>query len=222
MIRVFAIHTAMALVEPITQLFKENLPDVKLNHLADDSLIQEVIANNRVTPAVRRRMFSYYHNAVDAGADIIFNTCSSIGEVAQMARLFLPIPIIKIDDYMAEKAVEKGKRIGVLATLPTTLEPTANLIREKAREKNISVDIVEGLADGAFQAVMSGDRETHDKLILKASERVAEKADVIVLAQGSMARMEKQLADVTGKIVLSSPLLGVLSVKEYIRLQNLK
>jgi aspartate/glutamate racemase len=216
MIKVFAVHTAMALVEPITQLFKEHLPDVKLNHLADDSLIQEVIANNQVTPAVRRRLFSYYQSAADAGANIIFNTCSSIGEVAQMARMFLPIPLIKIDDAMAEKAVEKGKKIGVLATLPTTLQPTVNLVLAKAKEKNFSVEIVEGLAEGAFQAIMSGDRETHDKLILKASERVAGSADVIVLAQGSMARMEKQLAEITGKIVLSSPLLGVLSIKDFI------
>ena len=48
----------MALVEPLTKLFKEHLPEVKLNHIADDSLIQEVIANNEVTPAVRRRLIS--------------------------------------------------------------------------------------------------------------------------------------------------------------------
>lgn len=222
MIRVFAVHTAMAMIEPTTNLFKEHLPEVKLNHLADDSLIQEVIANNQVTPAVRKRLFNYYQSAVDAGANIIFNTCSSIGDVAQMARLFLPIPLIKIDDAMAEQAVEKGKKIGVLATLPTTLKPTANLVLAKAKEKNISVEIVEGLAEGAFQAMMSGDKETHDKLILKASEKVADKADVIVLAQGSMARMEQQLADVTGKIVLSSPLLGVLSIKDYILNHQLK
>ena len=51
MIRVVAVHTAMALVEPLTKIFKEYLPEVKLNHIADDSLIQEVIANDQVTPA---------------------------------------------------------------------------------------------------------------------------------------------------------------------------
>ncbi|HPN47899.1 MAG TPA: hypothetical protein PL114_08230, partial [Bacteroidales bacterium] len=60
MTRVFAVHTATALIEPITALFKEHLPQVKLNHIADDSLIQEVIAEGRVTPAVKRRMLACY------------------------------------------------------------------------------------------------------------------------------------------------------------------
>ena len=216
MTRVFAVHTALAMVEPTTELFKKYLPDVKLNHIVDDSLIQEVIEFNKVTQAVAKRLVNCFHMAVDARAEIIFNTCSSIGEIAQMARKMIPIPLLKIDDPMAIKAVESASRIGVLATLPSTLTPTANLLKAMANERNKKIEVVEGLAKGAFQAVMSGDRETHDNLILKASEAVAGKVDVIVLAQGSMARMEEKLSEVTGKKVLSSPLSGVLGVKEFI------
>lgn len=216
MIRVFAVHTALAMVEPVNELFKQHLPDVKLNHIVDDSLIQEVIEFNKVTPAVAKRLVNCYHMAVDARADIIFNTCSSIGEIAQAARKMVPVPILKIDDPMAIEAVETAQKIGVLATLPTTLTPTANLLRTMARERNKQVNIVEGLAEGAFQAVMAGDREIHDNLILKASEKVAEQVDLMVLAQGSMARMADKLAEVSGKPVLSSPFSGVLGVKKYI------
>jgi Asp/Glu/hydantoin racemase len=213
MTRIFAVHTATALIEPITALFKEHLPDVKLNHIADDSLIQEVIANGKVTPMVKKRMLSYYYAAVDAGADYIFNTCSSVGDVADNANLFLPIPVIRIDEQMALKAVELSGKIGVIATLPTTLEPTANLLKKIAFQKGKAITIVEGLAAGAFEAGMSGDRHRHDALILEASQKIASQVDVIVLAQGSMARMEQQLAKESGKIVLSSPLLGVLGLK---------
>lgn len=216
MIRVFAVHTALAMVEPVNELFREHLPEVKLNHIVDDSLIQEVIEFNKVTPAVAKRLVSCYHIAVDSRADIIFNTCSSIGEIAQDARKQIPIPLLKIDDPMAIKAVESAERIGVLATLPSTLAPTAKLLQTMADERNKKIEIVEGLAKGAFEAVMSGDRETHDKLILKASEQVANDVDLIVLAQGSMAKMQDKLEEVSGKPVLSSPLSGVLGVKEYI------
>ena len=64
----------MALVGPLTEIFKEYLPEVKLNHIADDSLIQEVIANDKVTPAVRRRLLAYYHTAATAGAAVVVNT----------------------------------------------------------------------------------------------------------------------------------------------------
>ncbi|MBN2213169.1 MAG: hypothetical protein JW723_02905 [Bacteroidales bacterium] len=216
MIRVVAVHTAMALVEPITELFREHIPEVKLSHIADDSLIQEVIAHNEVTPAVRKRLFAYYHAAVDAGGNLVFNTCSSVGEVAEAGRLFVPVPILRIDEPMAVRAVKTGKRIGVLATLQTTLEPTIALLKKKARERNREIEIIEGLAKGAFQAVMAGDRDKHDKLILEASEKIKGKVDLFVLAQGSMARIEKQLADKTRKPVLSSPLSGVLGVKDYL------
>jgi len=216
MIKVFAVHTATALIEPLTALFKEHLPDVKLNHIADDSLIQEVIANGKVTPMVKKRMLSYYYAAVDAGADYIFNTCSSVGNVADNANLFLPIPVIRIDEQMALKAIELSDKIGVIATLPTTLGPTANLLKKIAAEKGKSITIVECLAEGAFESMMSGDRDKHDVLILEASKKLASQVDVIVLAQGSMARMEQQLAKESGKIILSSPLLGVLGLKELI------
>lgn len=217
MIKVFAVHTALAMVEPVTQLFKEHLPEVKLNHIVDDSLIQEVIANNTVTPAVAKRLLNCYHTAVDAGADIIFNTCSSIGEIAQIARKIVAIPVLKIDDPMASEAVSMANRIGVLATLPTTLAPTVKLLQTMAEVQGKQIEVVEGLAEGAFQAMMSGDRDTHDNLILKASEAVAPKVDLIVLAQGSMGRMQEQLEALTGKKVLSSPLSGTLGVKKYIK-----
>jgi Asp/Glu/hydantoin racemase len=216
MIRVVAVHTAMALVEPVTELFKEHLPEVKLNHIADDSLIQEVISQNEVTPAVRKRLFYYYHAAEDAGASLILNMCSSVGEVAEAGRLFVTIPILRIDEPMAVRAVKSGKKIGVLATLQTTLAPTAALLKKKAKESNRNIEIVEGLAQGAFQAMMAGDRDRHDKLIMEACEKLKSKVDLFVLAQGSMARMEKQLADKTRKPVLSSPLSGVLGVKDYL------
>lgn len=83
---VAAIHTALAMVEPTKALFAEHLPDVRLINIIDESLIQDVISTGSVPPAVKKRLLNYYFSAVDAGADIIFNTCSSVGEIASVAR----------------------------------------------------------------------------------------------------------------------------------------
>lgn len=132
-----------------------------------------------------------------------------------------PVKVFRIDGPMAEKAVREGKKIGVIATLNTTLEPTVKLLEKKAAEAGVEVEIVNGLADGAFAAGQSGDKATHDRLIEEVAKQLADKVDVIVLAQGSMAAMEQKLVEMTGKIVLSSPLLGVLGVKEYLKQQGL-
>lgn len=213
---VVAIHTAMAMVDPTKELFAEHLPDVRLINIVDDSLIQDVIRDGKVSAAVAKRLMNYFHSAVDAGADVIFNTCSSVGEVAIMAREFISVPLIKIDDAMAQKAVENYAKIGVLATLSTTLGPTVKLIKRISDQLSKKVVTEEGLAEGAFEALMTGDNEKHDKRILDTSVNLADKVDAFVLAQGSMARMETRITGETGKQVLSSPLSGVLNVKSVI------
>ena len=216
MIRVVCVHTAMALVEPLTKIFKEYLPEVKLNHIADDSLIQEVIANDAVTPAVRRRLLSHYVAAADAGADVVFNTCSSVGDIADYGNIYAPIPVFRIDYPMAVEAVTTANRIGVISTLPTTLAPTRRLLENEAKKAGREVVLVDGLADGAFAAGQSGDGETHDRLIAEAATKIAGQVDMFVLAQGSMARMEQRLAEMTGKPVLSSPVSGVKGLRKFL------
>lgn len=218
MIKVVAVHTAMALVEPLTKIFKEVLPEVKLNHIADDSLIQEVIANNKVTPAVRRRLLANYMAAADSGADVIFNCCSSVGDVADLGNEIAPVPVFRIDYPMAMEAVTSAKRIAVISTLSTTLDPTRRLLERCAKETGREVVLVDGLADGAFAAGQSGDGETHDRLIAEAAMKIADKVDLFVLAQGSMARMEKKLSEMTGKPVLSSPVSGVRGLRKFLKL----
>ena len=215
---VICVHTAMALVEPLTKLFAELIPEVKVDHIADSSLIKEVIAHNEVTPAVRRRLLSYYNAAADAGADVVFNTCSSVGDVADYGDQYARIPVFRIDRPMAAEAVARYERIGVISTLPTTLDPTCRLLRSEAEKAGKTVTLVEGLADGAFAAGQSGDGATHDRLIAEAAQRIADRVDMFVLAQGSMARMEQRLSELTGKPVLSSPVLGVKGLRQFLNL----
>ena len=211
---VAAIFTAQSIVESTKQLFAELVPGCRVISIIEDALIQDVIRAGQVTPEIARRLVRYYLAAQDTGADLIFNTCSSIGDVAIMARSLVAIPLVKIDDAMAAEAVRMGARVGVLATLQTTLAPTVRLVKAQAAAAGRSVSVVEGLAQGAFEALTAKQPEKHDELVTAAAEQVAKQADVIVLAQGSMARMEEALAKKTGKPVLSSPRRGVLEVKE--------
>jgi Asp/Glu/hydantoin racemase len=211
---VAAVFTAQSIVESIKQMFAEFVPDCRVISIIEDALIQDVIREGQVTPAIARRLVRYYLAAQDTGADLIFNTCSSIGDVAIMARSLVSIPIVKIDDAMAAEAVRTGARVGVLATLPTTLAPTVRLVKAQAEKAGRTVSVVEGLAKGAYEALVAKQPEKHDQMVTAAAEQVATQVDVIVLAQGSMARMDAALAKKTGKPVLSSPRRGVLEVKE--------
>lgn len=210
---VVAVYTGQGLAEPLKKQFDELLPGVRLVNIVDDSLIAEVVREGEVTPGVKRRLMQYYQNGVDIGASIILNTCSSVGEVASNARPFINIPLIKIDESMAVEAVESYRSIGVLATLPTTLQPTMRLLQQQAEQRGRSVELIDGLAAGAYDALVSGRPDEHDRILMETAVRIAEQADALVLAQGSMARMEAQLAQRIGKPVLSSPRRSVLEIK---------
>ena len=210
---VVAVYTGQGLADPLKKVFQEVLPDCRLVNIIDDSLIGDVVRAGQVPPGVARRLVQYFHNGEELGADVILNTCSSVGEVADDARKMIGIPIVKIDEAMAMQAVQRYERIAVLATLPSTLEPTIRLIHKHADSIGRKVMIVKGLAEGAFDALVSGMPEEHDRILMETARRVTDQAEVLVLAQGSMARMEEALKETTGKPVLSSIRSGVEQVK---------
>jgi Asp/Glu/hydantoin racemase len=168
-----------------------------------------VVREQGISPASEARMTHLAHAAQAAGADIIFSACSSLGPALDVAARSVAVPVVKIDEAMASEAVRRGERIGVLATVPTTLKPTCDLVMAKAAALGRTVSIQERLCDGAFDVLMSGDRPRHDAMVADQAARLAKDVDVIVLAQASMARLAEPLQEQTKILVLASPRLGV-------------
>jgi hypothetical protein len=115
---------------------------------------------------------------------------------------------------MAEQAVQRGRRLGVAATLQTTLQPTTRLLHSKAQQLGKQVEITPLLIEGAYQKLMAGDREGHDHLLVEKLQELAQKTDVVVLAQASMARVLPRLSDADREKVLVSPRLAMERVKD--------
>lgn len=183
-------------------------------HLVDESLIQDTIRAGRLRKLTMRRLVDQIASAEAAGADAVLVTCSSIGPGVTLAQQFFEIPVLRIDETMAEAAVQQAATIGVLATLRTTLDPTTALLREKAAQAGRAVELVECLCEEAFPAVLAGDTETHDRILRKALMEDLKGVDLIVLAQASMARVVATLPPGSLAVpVLSSPELAVLCAR---------
>ena len=206
--QVFIIHTSDVSVKDMKSLFKELAPDVIVRNIIDDSLLPEVLENGGVTKNVIKRICAYALQAEIAGADLIFNQCSSVGEAADIAAGLVNIPLIKVDEKMAEVACKTGNKIGVIATLQTTLGPTVRLIKKTADKIEKEVQITEKLCEGAFDLLKSGDEKAHNKIVINAIKELTKKVDVIVCAQGSMVVLLAELGE-TPVPVLTSPRLGV-------------
>jgi Asp/Glu/hydantoin racemase len=188
------------------------MPEVEVFHLTDESLIRNTISAQRLTKTTVRRMANMIESAHDAGAAAVMVTCSSIGPGVAVARMLFEFPVLRVDEPMAQAAVNTGKRIGVAATLRTTLDPTIELIRDTAALGNRDIEITPSLAEGAFEAVLAGNTEKHDSLLTEALRELRRKVDVVVLAQASMARVIPQLES-EGAPILSSPELAVQNAR---------
>lgn len=204
------VHTSATLVPVFQELCNRYLPGIKTFNIVDDSLIKNVIACGELTPATARRVVNYAGSAEAAGADYILFTCSSIGAAVEAAAELTGVPVLRVDQPMADKAVATGKRIGVIATLPTTLGPTQDLVKRRALHAGKPVEITAVLCEGAFEALMSGDAAKHDTMVAAALKELVAKVDVVVLAQASMARVVETLDEADRKIpILASPTIAI-------------
>lgn len=194
--------------------------DLQIMMYTDPTIIDETIINSKVTPAVAKRLVKMYMDAVTSGAEIVYNICSSVGDVADAAKnLFdiMGVPLIRIDEEMAISAINSGRRIGVLATLRTTLEPTKRLIKRCAQAMGADIEIKGVLVDITFKK----SQQELDEILIDKARSISDKVDVILLAQASMAICEEKIAQATGKTVVSSARFGAIAVSKAItRLKN--
>ncbi|WP_439590858.1 aspartate/glutamate racemase family protein [Microbacterium sp.] len=186
MSRIAFLHTGAVVIGPVTDRARAALPDATFVNYLDDRIVADLGDASRAA-SVPERVADLARAAKAAGADVVMLTCSSISHLAAPTAAEVGIRVLRIDEAMADAAVAAGSRIAVLATLPTTLVPTVALLRERAELAGAEPVIVEEVVDGAFAAVSAGDRATHDALVAAAIERRGADADVVVLAQASMA-----------------------------------
>src|SRR5688572_27043190 len=179
------IHTTPVNLPSFRDLAAEHLSGIRVINILDDSLLADVMAAGGVTDQVRRRLRAYVAQAQVAGAQAVMSCCSSIGDAVDEIAARSDVPVLRIDAPMAEEAVRlvrPGHTIGVLATVRTTLDPTASLIRRVAEREGKPAHVDAVLVEGAYEALRAGNGDEHDRRVGAALQDQLTRADVIVLA----------------------------------------
>ena len=214
--RVACVHTAVGTIGIVVPLFREMLPEAELVHFVDDSAVKDAVALGRVDERLTRRMCNLYLSAELAGASAILLCCSTVGETADVGARLVGVPVLRIDEPMAKTGVALGSRIALVATVASTVAPSANLVQRKAVEVGKQVEVVPHLCKGAFELLGAGDVARHDEMVVEAIRHLAGQSDVVLLAQASMMRVLPQVSDLSVP-VLASPRLGVERVRDVLQ-----
>ncbi|WP_433828223.1 hypothetical protein ACQP2E_02210 [Actinoplanes sp. CA-015351] len=189
------LHTADVHVETFQRLVTELAPGWTVRHVVDESLLADARVDG-VTPEIAGRVRGRL--AELAEADVIVCTCSTIGATAEEANA------LRVDRPMTDAAVAMGKRIAVVATVESTLEPTMALLRESAANAGAQVTLLPSRCLSAWQHFESGDHPSYHAAVADHVRTIMIDADVdvVVLAQASMTPAADLL---TGAPVLTSP-----------------
>lgn len=159
-----------------------------------------------------------YMNAVCERCDIILSACviaSTVCDKAQELSKMIKTPIISIESGMCKEAVRIGKRIGILGTIPTSVESVKKKI-ETLQKNNLDGEIITYFVESN----VGTDKKVLDERVLHAAKDIANRVDVILLAQGSIAHTADDISLKTGKPVLGSVEYAAKNLKEVLDMYN--
>ena len=207
------LHTSPVHVARFERLLAESDPQIPARHLVHEKVLEE-IRRAGFTPSVRARIAAAVREAADVNTAVVVCTCSTIGGCAEEVEL--DRPLVRVDRAMAEHAVAIGSAILVVAALGTTLVPTKALMLDVAKTAGKTIRITEVLCESAWPKFEAGDQTGYLQTIAECVRTHAAQADVVVLAQASMADAAGLCSDLPVPI-LSSPRLGVAAALQVYR-----
>lgn len=198
------LQTSFAKRDDTVAYLSEHVPGVRVAFITDSTLLEDIRSAGGPTESVIERMRLYARAAELSGADLILNSCSTVGEVADIYRNDVSIPVMKIDEPMAMEAARLGSKVALVATVETTLPPSERMI--VAHGKKLGKEIVcdRYLEQDAFAALQNGDRDTHNRILLERMRALDTMGyDVIVMAQVSMRALLPDLTDLKTPVLTS-------------------
>ncbi|MBU9711662.1 aspartate/glutamate racemase family protein [Evansella tamaricis] len=207
------IHTTPVTIDALKKLVSGMIPECETINILDDTILPQLI-NGGTLEDITPRWEQYAKVLESRGADVILSACSSVGEVVDVVQPKVDVPVMRIDEAMGEHAISNATKIGVAATLETTMGPTINLLRKKAEEIGKTVEFTQQVASSAYEKLVQGDKEGHDQDVAAVLKQLASKTEFVVLAQASMARVVATFPTEEQSRFLTSPKLGIAAVKE--------
>ncbi|TPK62408.1 arylsulfatase [Mesorhizobium sp. B2-4-15] len=184
-----------------------------LFHTVREDLLRKAVELGGATSDVIEAAAEAMRAELRPGVDAVICTCSTIGAAADIANSGSHQPVLRIDRPMARESVRSADRILVLATVVTTIAPSVALLEAEARKAGQNPVIESIVLDKARALFLTGATEDYLDAVAEGISAAALNADVVVLAQASMAAALPRVGK-TGARVLTSPRIGFIGALE--------
>lgn len=201
----------------VKDAFARLWPEAQPVGMLDDSLYADFINDDFTIPdpmpeEAYGRVARLLRYSREAGAEAIIFCGSVFGRLVEAGREGMDVPVLTSYEAMIEAAFAQGPRLGILATTAGTIGCLSDDIARYAGARGLDYTIVSGVAEGAFQALLDGDRDRHDALIVDAAAGLTD-CDSLMLGQFSMGLVPALIAPVEGRPVFTAPHTAVAKLK---------
>lgn len=210
--RIGLVHALHASIAPIEAAFSESWPEAETLDLFDQSLYVDYNRDGQVTPTIERRIAKLLGYSADCDVEAILFTGSLFGEAVGKARAHIDVPVLTAYEALIEAAFRCGPRLAVLATVEDTATRVRADVERYARAGGLGYEMQARHVAGAIEALLRGDRATHDRLIVEEARHL-DGCDAVMLGQFSMAPVANCLPRPPGATVLTSPGTAVAKLK---------
>jgi len=200
-------------MQPVTEAFARAWPEAETLNILDDSLSRDRATMYDLTPAMMKRFDSLLAYALDIGAEGVVFACSAFGPAIEAARETTNVPVLKPNEAMFEAALERGPRVGLLATFEPSLAPMQEEFDALAAARGLELTLQTHCAPDAMQALRDGDAAAHDRIVAEAAIALDD-CQTIMLAQFSMAPAAKAVRASVHCPVLTSPDSAVAKLRQ--------
>jgi len=203
--RIGAIHALMNAI-PTTQLaFDRVWSGVDVAHLLDGGLYLDRNAGTADDTELAARIDRLVHYSAETGSEGILMTGSFFGEAVKQAREGMTVPVLTSFEGIIERAFELDRPLHVVATAPDSATLLAAELEREATRRVHPLTITRQAVDGAMDALIGGDGDSHDRLVVDAV-RAVDAETAVLFAQFSM---ERSLP--AGTAVHAAPVVGPAS-----------
>ena len=216
--RIGAIH-ALANAIPTTQAaFDRVWPEADVAHLLDGSLYLDRDLGTADEEELTARIERLARYSASTGTEAVIVTGSFFGAAAKQARAAVSIPVSTSFDGIIERALAFDGPLHILSTAPDSSTLLAEEFEREAESSSRNVTVSRQAVAGALDALIGGDADQHDRLVLAAVEAV-DAGTAILFAQFSMERILERSAAAHSDPVIGPASEGVARLRDMLNQQ---
>lgn len=187
------LHSVAATVEPMLRLGQEFCTRRhcawRFVNIVDEFLLDELGRGGSGSSVLSERLLTHVSYAKSQGADAVVSFCSSLSPALELLDETAAIPVVTVDRRAFSECASKWRHILLVATSPTTLEPSTSRLRRIAVQVGAEVEVQPLFCEDAVTDYYSGRIDAHDSKVLRCLGRAHPGFEGVLLAQASLSHL---------------------------------